>query len=113
MNIIEKIKALKEKHKALILAHNYLCGIQDIADCGDSLAPPQGGGVHAPHKISFAAFDSMGEIAKILSSPTQCNCQRKLRAARGKWLIPICKKIQKLNTKHHYLAAICQDNGEN
>ena len=38
-NIVDRIRSLKEKHNAVILAHNYcLAEVQDVADhVGDSL----------------------------------------------------------------------------
>ncbi len=67
--LIEKIKALKIKHQAIILAHNYqLPEVQDLADfCGDSLELSRLAAKNNAEVIVFCGVYFMAETAVILS----------------------------------------------
>lgn len=69
MNLTDKIKELKIKKKAVILAHYYtLPEVQDITDClGDSLALAQYASRTDAEVIVFAGVHFMAETAKILN----------------------------------------------
>ena len=70
--LIKEIKALKEKHEVLILAHYYQDGdIQELADfCGDSLFLAQKGQQSDAPVVLLAGVVFMAESVKILS-PTK------------------------------------------
>jgi len=67
--IESKIEALKKKHNAVILAHNYQLGeVQDIADfVGDSLELAQKAASTDADVIVFCGVYFMAETAAMLS----------------------------------------------
>ncbi|UCD03080.1 MAG: quinolinate synthase NadA [Candidatus Aenigmatarchaeota archaeon] len=68
-DIVREIEVLKEKRKAVILAHNYQPGeVQDIADFyGDSLELSRKAADTDADVIVFCGVDFMAETAKIMS----------------------------------------------
>ena len=68
-NVTEKILVLKERRKAVILAHNYQLGeVQDIADfVGDSLGLSQQAAKTDAKVIVFCGVHFMAETAAMLS----------------------------------------------
>ena len=68
-NIVDRIRSLKEKHNAVILAHNYcLAEVQDVADyVGDSLGLSIKASKTDADVIVFCGVTFMAESAKILS----------------------------------------------
>lgn len=66
---IEEIKQLKQKHQAIILAHNYqMDAVQDLADLvGDSLALSQNAAQTDAPVIVFCGVHFMAESASILA----------------------------------------------
>ena len=68
-DIADRIRSLKEKHNAVILAHNYcLAEVQDVADyVGDSLGLSIKASKTDADVIVFCGVTFMAESAKLLS----------------------------------------------
>jgi len=68
-DIADRIKELKKKHKAVLIAHNYQIGeVQDVADfVGDSLELSQKAAQIESDIIVFCGVHFMAETAAILS----------------------------------------------
>ena len=68
-NIVSRIAALKKKHNAVLIAHNYQIGaVQDVADfVGDSLELSQKAAQIESDIIVFCGVHFMAETAAILS----------------------------------------------
>ena len=97
---VQYIQELKEKHDAVIIAHNYQPPeIQDIADLlGDSLALATEGSKLTQRVIIFCGVDFMAETAKILSpEKTIIHPEPKARCPMAAMITPEALRDAKAN----------------
>ena len=109
--IIEKIESLKEKHNAVILAHNYQSGeIQDIADfTGDSLGLSITASKTAANVIVFCGVQFMAETAVILSPDKVVLLPEKHAGCPMADMIT-GEELKKLKQKHPDALVVCYVN---
>lgn len=100
-DIQAKIKNLKKKRNAIILAHNYQCPeVQDIADyCGDSFALAKLASKSDAKIIVFCGVDFMAESALILS-PDKIVLHPDLKATCPMAAMVTIKELIDLKKKH-------------
>ena len=111
MDIINKIKKLKEEKNAVILAHYYVDGsVQEIADyVGDSYYLAKIAKSCKADTIVFCGVEFMGESAKIL------NPQKKVLMPDGSADCPMAhmateEKVLEMKEKYDDLAVVCYIN---
>lgn len=111
MEIVEKIKNLKEKRKAVILAHNYqLPEIQDIADfVGDSLGLSIQASKTPAEVIVFCGVYFMAETAKIIS-PQKTVLIPEPRAGCPMADMITAEQLKELKKKHPNAKVLCYVN---
>ncbi|MDD2671481.1 MAG: quinolinate synthase NadA [Syntrophales bacterium] len=111
MNQAEKIKELKKKNNAVILAHNYqLPEVQDIADyVGDSLSLSIQAAKTEAAMIIFCGVYFMAETAKILS-PGKTVLIPDVQAGCPMADMITAEQMRKLKAEHPGAAALCYVN---
>jgi len=110
-NIVEKIKSLKKRRKAVILAHNYQPGeIQDIADfTGDSLGLSIKAAQTNAEVIVFCGVYFMAETAAILSPEKTVLLPEKLAGCPMADMIT-AEQLRDLKVKHPGSPVVCYVN---
>ena len=111
MDIVDKIKELKEKRNAIILAHNYQRPeVQDIADfLGDSLALSIQASQTEASVIVFCGVYFMAETAKILS-PDKTVLIPDLEAGCPMADMVSIEKLRELKEQHPNAKVLCYVN---
>ena len=109
--LLEKIRQLKEKRNAVILAHNYQPGqIQDIADfCGDSLGLSIKAAETDAEVIVFCGVQFMAETAAILSPQKTVLLPDKSAGCPLADMIT-AEELRKLKQKHPDALVVCYVN---
>ncbi len=109
--IVSQIRQLKDKKKALILAHNYQPPeVQDIADfVGDSLELSRKAVKTKKKIIVFCGVNFMAETAKILN-PEKMVIMPDLTATCPMADMIDRKKLKKLRSKHPKAKVVCYIN---
>jgi len=110
-SIEEKIRDLKERRNAVILAHNYQRGeVQDIADfTGDSLGLSQKAAGTDADVIVFCGVSFMAETAKIIN-PTKTVLMPDLNAGCPMANMITPRELRDLKAKHPQAAVVCYVN---
>lgn len=111
MDIIEKIKKLKEEKNAVILAHYYVSDeVQEIADyIGDSFYLSKVAVGLKEQTIVFCGVSFMGESAKILN-PEKTVLMPDMSADCAMAHMADVKTIQKMRDTYDNLAVVCYIN---
>ncbi len=111
MNIIEKIKKLKEEKNAVILAHYYVSDeVQEIADyIGDSFYLSKVAVGLKEQTIVFCGVSFMGESAKILN-PEKTVLMPDMSADCAMAHMADVNTIQKMRDTYDDLAVVCYIN---
>jgi len=110
-DIIKRIKELKEKKKAIILAHNYqIPEVQDVADfVGDSLGLSMEASKTNAEVIVFCGVYFMAETAKILSPQKTVLIPDKNAGCPMADMIT-AKDLRELKAKHPQAKVLCYVN---
>lgn len=111
MNTIDKIKELKKKRDAVILAHYYVNDeVQEIADfVGDSYYLSKAAADTDASTILFCGVSFMGESAKIIN-PEKTVIMPDMDADCPMAHMADIKKIQALKEEYEDLAVVCYIN---
>ena len=109
--ILAKIRRLKDKHRAVILAHNYQPGeIQDLADfCGDSLGLSIKAAQTNARTILFCGVKFMAETAAILSPDKTVLLPDKFAGCPLADMIT-AEQLRQLKNKHPDAFVVCYVN---
>ncbi len=111
MDELEKIKQLKKKRNAIILAHNYQRGdVQDVADfVGDSFGLSQKAVASGADVIVFCGVDFMAESAAVLNpEKTVLMPELSAQCPMAAMITPEALKLEK--QKHPDAAVVCYVN---
>jgi quinolinate synthase len=109
--LINEILKLKEKRKAIILAHNYQLGeVQDIADfVGDSLDLSRQAANTNAEVIVFCGVGFMAETAKILS-PDKTVLMPDLNAGCAMANMITLRQLREMKRRHPEAVVVCYVN---
>ena len=111
MQLLEKIKQLRDRRRAVILAHNYQPGeIQDLADfCGDSLGLSIKAAETDADVIMFCGVQFMAETAAILSPEKTVLLPDKFAGCpMADMMTP--EQLRQLKQKHPDASVVCYVN---
>ncbi|HEX9916385.1 MAG TPA: quinolinate synthase NadA [candidate division Zixibacteria bacterium] len=110
-NITKRILELKEKRKAIILAHNYQLGeVQDIADyVGDSLGLSQTASKTEAEVIIFCGVHFMAETASLLC-PNKLVLMPDLNAGCAMANMITLRQLRETKRRHPHAVVICYIN---
>jgi len=111
MQLLEKIKQLRDRRRAVILAHNYQPGeIQDLADfCGDSLGLSIKAAETDADVIVFCGVQFMAETAAILSPEKTVLLPDKFAGCPMADMIN-AEQLRQLKQKHPDALVVCYVN---
>ena len=109
--LIERIRILRDKRRAVILAHNYQLGeVQDIADfVGDSLELSQQAAGTDAGVIVFCGVHFMAETAAILS-PNKAVLLPDVHAGCPMADMITAERLREKKQEHHHAVVVCYVN---